>query len=42
MNNLLKLVLIGAVAFAMSTTVASADVNKGQKLFVKNGVELLS
>lgn len=35
MNQLLKLVLAGAVALAMSTTVASADVTKGQKLFSK-------
>ena len=35
MNKLLKLVLAGAVALAMSTTVASADVTKGQKLFSK-------
>ncbi|MEA2019345.1 MAG: cytochrome C [Campylobacterota bacterium] len=35
MNTLLKLVLAGAIALAMSTTVASADVTKGQKLFSK-------
>jgi len=35
MNKLLKLMLVGAVALAMSTTVASADVAKGQKLFTK-------
>jgi len=35
MNKLLKLMLIGAVALTMSTTVASADVAKGQKLFTK-------
>ncbi len=35
MNQLLKLVLAGAIALAMSTTVASADVTKGQKLFSK-------
>ncbi|MEA3512082.1 MAG: cytochrome C [Campylobacterota bacterium] len=35
MNNLLKLVLAGAIALAMSTTVASADVTKGMKLFSK-------
>jgi len=35
MNKLLKLVLAGAIALAMSTTVASADVAKGQKLFSK-------
>ncbi len=35
MNTLLKLVLAGAIALAMSSTVASADVTKGQKLFSK-------
>ena len=35
MNTLLKLVLASAIALAMSTTVASADVTKGQKLFSK-------
>ena len=35
MNKLLKLVLAGAIAMAVSTTVASADVAKGQKLFSK-------
>ncbi len=35
MNRLLKLVLAGAIALAMSSTVASADVTKGQKLFSK-------
>ena len=35
MNKLLKLVLAGAVALALSTTVASADVAKGQKLYSK-------
>jgi len=35
MNKLLKLVLAGAIALAMSSTVASADVAKGQKLFTK-------
>ena len=35
MNKLLKLVLAGAVALALSTTVASADVSKGQKLYSK-------
>jgi len=35
MNKLLKLVLAGAIALAMSSTVASADVTKGQKLFSK-------
>ena len=35
MNTLLKLVLAGAIALAMTTTVASADVTKGQKLFSK-------
>jgi len=35
MNKLLKLVLAGAIALAMSTTVASADVAKGQKLYSK-------
>jgi hypothetical protein len=35
MNKLLKLVLAGAIALAMGTTVASADVAKGQKLYSK-------
>ncbi len=35
MNTLLKLVLAGAIALAMSATVASADVAKGQKLYSK-------
>jgi len=35
MNKLLKLVLIGAITLAMSGTIASADVAKGQKLFTK-------
>ncbi len=35
MNKLLKLVLAGAIALAMSSTAASADVTKGQKLFSK-------
>ena len=35
MNKLIKLIVIGAVALSVSTTVLSADVNKGQKLFVK-------
>jgi len=35
MNKLLKLVLAGTIALAMSTTVASAGVAKGQKLFTK-------
>ena len=35
MNKLLKLVLAGAVAMAVTTTVASADVAKGQKLYSK-------
>ena len=35
MNKLLKLVLAGAIAMAVTTTVASADVAKGQKLFSK-------
>ncbi len=35
MNTLLKLVLAGAIALAMSSTVASADVTKGKKLFSK-------
>ena len=35
MNKLLKIVLASAIALAVSTTVASADVAKGQKLFTK-------
>jgi hypothetical protein len=35
MNKLLRLVFVGAIAFAMSATVASADVAKGQKLYSK-------
>ncbi len=35
MNTLLKLALAGAIALAMSSTVASADVTKGQKLYSK-------
>ncbi len=35
MNRLLKLVLVGAIALGVSTTVASADKNKGQKLYSK-------
>lgn len=35
MNKLLKLVLVGAVALMMSSTVASANAAKGQKLYLK-------
>ena len=35
MNNLLKLVLAGAVSLMITTTVVNADVEKGQKLFTK-------
>jgi len=35
MNKLLKVVLTSAVVLAVSTTAASADVAKGQKLFTK-------
>ena len=35
MNKLLKIVLASMMVLAMSTTVASADVAKGQKLFTK-------
>jgi len=35
MNNLLKTVLASLMILAVSTTVASADVKKGQKLFTK-------
>ena len=35
MNNLLKLILASAIALSMSTTIASADVAKGQKLYLK-------
>ncbi|EDZ63729.1 hypothetical protein SMGD1_1484 [Sulfurimonas gotlandica GD1] len=35
MNKLLKLVLASVMVLAVSTTVASADVAKGQKLYLK-------
>ncbi|MBD3840963.1 MAG: cytochrome C [Campylobacterales bacterium] len=35
MNKLLKLAFAGAVALTLSTTTASADVAKGQKLYQK-------
>ena len=35
MNKLLKLVLASAIAMAVTSTVASADVAKGQKLYSK-------
>ena len=35
MNNFLKLVLTGAVTVALSTTVASANAAKGQKIYSK-------
>ena len=35
MNNLLKTVLASLMILAVSTTVASADINKGKKLFTK-------
>ncbi len=35
MNKLLKLALVGAIALGLSSTVASANVAKGQKLFSK-------
>jgi hypothetical protein len=35
MKNLLKIVLTSLMVMAMGTTVASADVKKGQKLFTK-------
>ena len=35
MNKLMKLIVIGAVTLSVSSTVLNADVNKGQKLFVK-------
>ena len=35
MNKLLKLMLVGAVVLGLSTTVASADKAKGQKLYSK-------
>jgi hypothetical protein len=35
MNNLLKIALTSLMVLAVSTTVASADVKKGQKLFTK-------
>ncbi|MEA3289619.1 MAG: cytochrome C [Campylobacterota bacterium] len=35
MNKLLKLAFVGAIALGLSTTAASADVKKGQKLYSK-------
>ena len=35
MNKLLKIAVTSMIALGLSTTVASADVNKGQKLFTK-------
>ena len=35
MNKLLKTVLTSAMVLALGTTVASADTDKGQKLFAK-------
>ena len=35
MNTLLKLLLTSAIALSVSATVASADVAKGQKLYLK-------
>ena len=35
MNKLLKLVFVGAIALGLSTSVASASADKGQKLFTK-------
>ena len=35
MNKLLKLALLGAVTLTLSTTTASADAAKGQKLYMK-------
>ena len=35
MNNLLKTVLASVMILAVSSTVASADVNKGKKLYMK-------
>ena len=35
MNKLLKLAFVGAVALSLTTTVASADAAKGQKLYAK-------
>lgn len=35
MNKLLKLALVGAITLGLSSTVASANVAKGQKLFSK-------
>jgi hypothetical protein len=35
MNKLLKLAFAGAVALSLTSTVASADVTKGQKLYSK-------
>ena len=36
MERLLKLVLAGAIAFAVTTTVASADAGKGQNFILKS------
>jgi len=35
MNKLIKLILASLIALSISTTVASADVAKGQKLYLK-------
>ncbi len=35
MNKLMKLILSGAIALAVSSTVVNADVTKGQKLYAK-------
>ncbi|MEA3354429.1 MAG: cytochrome C [Campylobacterota bacterium] len=35
MNKLLKLAFVGAIALGLSTTAATADVKKGQKLYSK-------
>jgi len=35
MNNILKAILTSAMVLTLGTTVASADINKGKKLFTK-------
>lgn len=35
MNKVLKIVMVGAVALGLSTTILDADIRKGQKIFIK-------
>lgn len=35
MKKLLKIVIVGAIALGLSTTVINADIAKGQKIFIK-------